>query len=436
MTHICTGQFARSILHFLLLCATVTSVLAASTTTPQLLLQGRFGNVKGLQTAKSLPVLFSWPSSSVILTFQSSSINITLTALQSTVQYSSYNRFTFWLDSKQVAIQTSDPNNTSINWSATGLSSATHNLTITKLNEATYGEATLDSIVLGTNGKFLSPTMPGEMTTGRRIQFIGDSFLTGYANTGGTDNCNYDSCTAYGCLPSLESCDATLAWGPLTASNLQADYQVLAWSGSGVVTYDVPIANAEATAAAAAEASPEAATEEPLAEWEMEAQYPLDSDLFDRQVAGDNSTIITNFTQWVPQVVVMAGGANDFALDATDLETWQTPYLEFIDQVNKVYSSPQIVILTYPLESGPTGSYNQTSYYLQYMTSLYVSARLQGLSNVQIVQLNGINFPTDGWCDGHPSVAAHANIANQLTAYLQAILPRWANSTYPLIATS
>ena len=34
------------------------------------------------------------------------------------------------------------------------------------------------------------------------------------------------------------------------------------------------------------------------------------------------------------QVVVMAGGANDFALDATDLETWQTPYLEFIDQVS------------------------------------------------------------------------------------------------------
>ncbi len=65
----------------------------------------------------------------------------------------------------------------------------------------------------------------------------------------------------------------------------------------------MPIANAEATAAADAEASPEAATEEePLAEWEYEAQYPLDSDLFNRQVAGDNSTIITNFTQWVPQV--------------------------------------------------------------------------------------------------------------------------------------
>jgi len=55
---------------------------------------------------------------------------------------------------------------------------------------------------------------------------------------------------------------------------------------------------------------------------------------------------------------------------------------------------------------------------------------------VQLLQLNGINFPTDNWCDGHPSVDAHINIANQLTTYLQAILPRWANSTYPLIATS
>ncbi|KAL0044945.1 hypothetical protein WJX82_002867 [Trebouxia sp. C0006] len=131
----------------------------------------------------------------------------------------------------------------------------------------------------------------------------------------------------------------------------------------------------------------------------------------------------------------MAGGANDFALDATDLETWQTPYLAFIDQVNKVYSSPQIVIFTYPLESAPTASYNQTTYYLQYMTSLYNSARLQGLSNVQLIQLNGINFPIDGWCDGHPSVAAHANIADQLTVYLKAVLPQWANSTYPLVAT-
>ncbi len=105
-------------------------------------------------------------------------------------------------------------------------------------------------------------------------------------------------------------------------------------------------------------------------------------------------------------------------------------------QANDLYNSPEIIILTYPLESSPTGSYNQTTYYMQYMASLYVTAQIQGLSNVRFLQLNGINFSTDNWCAGHPSVDAHINIAGQLTAYIQGILPHWANSTYPSVATS
>ena len=105
-------------------------------------------------------------------------------------------------------------------------------------------------------------------------------------------------------------------------------------------------------------------------------------------------------------------------------------------QVNKVYNSPQIIILTYPLESVPTSSYNLTTYYMQYMGSLYVTAQMQGLSNVKFLQLTGADFDTSNWCDGHPDVASHTIIANQLTAYLQAVLPKWANGTYPLVATS
>lgn len=33
------------------------------------------------------------------------------------------------------------------------------------------------------------------------------------------------------------------------------------------------------------------------------------------------------------QVVVMAGGANDFALPASDLDSFITPYMTFIDKV-------------------------------------------------------------------------------------------------------
>ena len=75
----------------------------------------------------------------------------------------------------------------------------------------------------------------------------------------------------------------------------------------------------------------------------------------------------------------------------------------------------------------------QTEYYLQYMTSLYVETQMQSMSNVYLLQLNGIDFPTDNWCDGHPNVAAHANMAQQLMQYIQAVLPHWGNATYPTI---
>ena len=178
------------------------------------------------------------------------------------------------------------------------------------------------------NCRFVAPSMPGALQSGRRIQFIGerlffmtyhpccslmpevarqlaswhpgftrtalpagDSFAAGYANLGGSDSCNFTACTVYGCLPELDSQDATKAWGPMAALGLDADYELLAWSGSGVVTYFVP------------EAIPESDPEySALPKWVQEAQYPLDIDLFARQVAGDNTSIISNYSSWVPQV--------------------------------------------------------------------------------------------------------------------------------------
>ena len=92
-------------------------------------------------------------------------------------------------------------------------------------------------------------------------------------------------------MPELDSQDATLSWGPLTAANFDADYELIAWSGSGQVTYFVPEANAAA--------DPEYAV---VPQWIQEAQYPLISDFFTQQVAGDNTSSISNYSRWVPQV--------------------------------------------------------------------------------------------------------------------------------------
>ena len=109
---------------------------------PQILLQGRFGSENGQSDAK-LPVLFSWPSSSVYVNFDSDSVNATLSAVTPTVSFSGYNRFSFKVDQVKQDIETHDLNNTIITWNAAGLGSGPHTLTITKLNEAMYGEATL-----------------------------------------------------------------------------------------------------------------------------------------------------------------------------------------------------------------------------------------------------------------------------------------------------
>ena len=141
----------------LLACVLIVAVAGANAqTSAQLLLQGRFGvNVNEQTGLGSLPLIFSWPASSIYATFDSTSINATLTALPATVASSQYTRFAFYVDQQEIAVETTNPNSTSINWGMSGLASGMHNLTITKLSEASYGEATLETLTLGANGTYV-----------------------------------------------------------------------------------------------------------------------------------------------------------------------------------------------------------------------------------------------------------------------------------------
>lgn len=124
-------------------------------TTPSLLLQGRFeGSVDPYTGLGSPPLVFSWPSSSVYATFQGPSINATLTTLAPSVASSQYTRFAFYLDQQLVAVESTNPNNTSIHWGESNLSNSAHNLTIAKLSEASYGQATLESLTVGADGRY------------------------------------------------------------------------------------------------------------------------------------------------------------------------------------------------------------------------------------------------------------------------------------------
>ena len=59
---------------------------------------------------------------------------------------------------------------------ATYALAGSHVLTITKLSEARYGAAWLQSISLPSGGRFLPPPPSPGMLSGRRMLFLGDSF--------------------------------------------------------------------------------------------------------------------------------------------------------------------------------------------------------------------------------------------------------------------
>ena len=174
-------------------------VTCVSAQSAQLVLQGRFGGNANEQTSTgSPPLLFSWPASSVYASFVGTGINATLSALAPTTSYDAYSRFVFYIDGAQTAIETTSPNATTLNWSAQNLSpgelqifdkfnystfiaanlpslvvhvsdqlvtlllqctisafccSGLHNITITKISEASYGQVTLESLTVAPGGK-------------------------------------------------------------------------------------------------------------------------------------------------------------------------------------------------------------------------------------------------------------------------------------------
>lgn len=133
----------------LLVCA------AACVSAQQVLLQGRFGGEINEQSGLgTTPLIFSWPASSIYASFEGASVNATISALEPAVDSSQYTRFVFYVDQQQVALEATNTNNTVINWDATNLGNGTHNLTITKISEASYGQATLDALTVGSGGRY------------------------------------------------------------------------------------------------------------------------------------------------------------------------------------------------------------------------------------------------------------------------------------------
>jgi len=124
-----------------------------------------------------------------------------------------------------------------------------------------------------------------EAARARQIEFIGDSYAAGYGNLSPTRECTPEQV--------WERTDTSSSFPVLVAKHYNADYQVNAISGRGIVrNYDGFVGSTV----------PEA--------------YPYT--LFDK-------TVRWNDPRWNPQIIWIDLGSNDFATPLHPTEKWKTP---------------------------------------------------------------------------------------------------------------
>lgn len=153
-----------------------------------------------------------------------------------------------------------------------------HIVRLDKLTESQTGSARFEGFFVEKGRALPAPARP------RRIEFIGDSHTVGYGVRSTSRDCTEEQVH--------DLTDTSLAFGPILAARLDADYRIEAFSGRGVVR------NYNGVAAG-----------EPL---------PF---LFPRVIPGQAEPRVAN-DAWKPDVVVIGLGTNDFSTPLHAGEAW------------------------------------------------------------------------------------------------------------------
>ena len=200
-----------------------------------------------------------------------------------------------------------------------GLADGEHTVRLAKRTESPWAVGEFDGLVAGAGGAILAKPA----ARSRQMEFIGDSWTAGYGNMSTSRDCASNGGVT-------RNTNADVSFGALTAKSLNADYQINAWSGLGMVR--------------------NYGGQNP--DYNFRTYY--DTDL---QALYNSATWQVPST-WRPQVVVIGLGINDFSTALTAGEQWttidelaadyRTAYLAFLDKLRTRYGADTFIVLTYP----------------------------------------------------------------------------------------
>ncbi|GAB2805438.1 cellulose binding domain-containing protein [Lentzea nigeriaca] len=202
------------------------------------------------------------------------------------------------------------------------LSNAEHTVRLVKRTESTWAAGEFGGFVAASGGEILAK--PAART--RQIEFIGDSLTAGYGNLSTTRDCSTNGGVD-------RNSNADITFGALTARALNADYQINAFSGRGMVrNYNGG---------------------------DPGTSYRT---YYDRALLNVDGDVWQNPGTWHPQLVVVGLGTNDFSTALRPGEQWpdqqslvtayKSAYQGFLDKLRTRYGTGTTILVSTPQASG------------------------------------------------------------------------------------
>jgi lysophospholipase L1-like esterase len=241
-----------------------------------------------------------------------------------------------------------------------------HTIRLDKLTESQTGSARFEGFFVDSRGKALPAP-----SRSHHIEFIGDSHTVGYGVRSASRDCTQAQVH--------DLTDTSLAFGPILAGRLNADYRIEAFSGRGVVRNYNGVA----------------------------AGQPLPA-LFPRLIPGQAEPRVAVSDPWKPDTVVIGLGTNDFSTPLHAGEPWadeaalrkdyRDSYVAFVQGLKAGRPDARFFLI-----AGDT-----------FAEDVAEVADRAGATAVRITNMDR------GACHWHPSVADQTMMADRLEAAIRA----------------
>lgn len=263
-------------------------------------------------------------------------------------------------------------------YSINNLAEGKHNIRLEKRTETQFGTGTFEGFLIPESGQ--SITLEKRR---RRIEFIGDSAVVGYGIRSPKRECSPEEVFTF--------TDTQITYAALTAKAFNADYQINALSGFGVVR-------------------------------NYNGAFPENTFLSLYPYTLNNNGALYQ-SDWSPNIIVIGLGGNDFATPLNPDEKWKTreslqddyvkSYKDFILNLRIKHLKARFILLSYAVAGDELG--NQIARVIEEL-------KQKGEHDIGLVTTKPVELTACHW---HPSEADHENAAESLINYIKANPKLW-----------